>query len=118
MPVEKYGSKEMSANNSNSSSSSSSSSSSKAESVKTELANIIALHKRIIAFRFTHCCGKENQYTSCNEDGSISVHYTSYDHTVIFPYNVSAVSPILTIMNMSSISRIIVVTAWEQQQSN
>ncbi|KRX31203.1 hypothetical protein T06_4694 [Trichinella sp. T6] len=31
---------------------------------------------------------------------------------------VSAVSPILTIMNMSSISRIIVVTAWEQQQSN
>ncbi|KRX71855.1 hypothetical protein T06_2168 [Trichinella sp. T6] len=25
-------------------------------------------HNNIIALRFTHCCDKENQYTSCNED--------------------------------------------------
>ncbi|XP_003371069.1 eukaryotic translation initiation factor 2C, partial [Trichinella spiralis] len=63
----------------------SSSSISKAESVKTELANIIALHKR---------------------------------STIIFPSNTSAISPILTTMNICSISGIIVGTAWEQQQSN
>ncbi|KRY30899.1 hypothetical protein T01_8764 [Trichinella spiralis] len=67
-------------------------------------------HNNIIALRFTRC-DKENQYASCNEDGSIS-------STIIFPSSTTAISPILATMNMSSISRIIVVTAWEQQQSN